>query len=372
MKELLIVIGLAGLFLAGRASLSAHETGDGHRHDFAATNTLPFEAERRGPVTLKASQLAGGTRVSGQGYWRFVAAPDLLPIPAAATGSVTRAHGTLVVDAERDMVYWGLKAVGWVGFSNGLRDSWIVASDERFRSNNLHGADLLPRRGKLPLVAAADNEGGAVYLSDTTFQRPQTLRLPELGAYRTNSTYRPTDVAFVSERRLFVTDGYAQRFFLPITLAPFAYEGEIFGGKTVSQTPHGITYDPQARSLLISARPEGQIKRWSVKDEALTAIEALPVGTLVCDVDLWKHYALVACLDGAEKQPGPLMIVNLKTRKIVSVIKPKAELSYASADHIHDAAWYFRKRGRQTEVYLLFTSWNPGGIGALRLVNPGE
>ncbi|HVK57581.1 MAG TPA: hypothetical protein VM735_02290, partial [Candidatus Kapabacteria bacterium] len=61
-------------------------------------------------------------------------------------------------------------------------------------------------------------------------------------------------------------------------------------------------------------------------------------------------------------------IVNLKTKKIVSTIKPKEELGYTDAQHIHDACWYVQKKGRTTEVYVVFTNWNPGGIGALKLV----
>jgi hypothetical protein len=72
---------------------------------------------------------------------------------------------------------------------------------------------------------------------------------------------------------------------------------------------------------------------------------------------------------GPVKAPGPLMIVNLKKKTIASIIKPKEELGYEFADHMHDAVWYFHHNERQTEVYLLFTAWNPGGIGALKLVN---
>jgi len=350
-------------------SLSAHDGAGDHVHDFIPTNTLPVRIELKGPVSTIASKPATGTKVSGQGFWRFAAARELMPLPPEVVDKVTPAHGTLIVDAERDIVYWGLKKVGWVGFSNRLHNSWVVQGGEQFTHNNLHGADLLPRRGKLPLVAAADNEGGKIYLSDTTFKNPQTLAVPKLGAYLTNTTYRPTDVAFVNGRRLFVTDGYAQGYFLPVAVDPFSYEGEIFGGKSLSQTPHGITYDAKGKSLVISARPEGQAKRWSVSKEKYAATDALPVGTLLCDVDLWSHYALAACLDGPNKTPGPLMIVNLKTRTIASIIKPKEELGYDFCDHIHDAAWYVVKNGRRTEIYLLFTSWNPGGLGVLKLVN---
>ena len=55
-----------------------------------------------------------------------------------------------------------------------------------------------------------------------------------------------------------------------------------------------------------------------------------------------------------------------------SIVKPKEELGYDLADHMHDAIWYFHKSGKKTDVYILFTNWNPGGIGALKLVNVSD
>ncbi|HMP83679.1 MAG TPA: hypothetical protein PKA41_13355 [Verrucomicrobiota bacterium] len=349
-----------------------HDTGVAHSHDdVPSANPLPFKREKRGPVKAPP-RLAENVPVSGQGFWRFIAATNLMPVPAEALPSVVKAHSTLIVDAERDTVYWALKGVGWIGFSNGLRDSWIVKADASFTTNNVHGADILPRKGRLPLVAAADNEGHIVHLTDTTFRNPRTIIVPETGPYSTNKSFRPTDVAFVSEHRLFVTDGYARNFFMPATIEPFAHEEQFFGGRRMSRTAHGITYSPKEKSLLVSARPEGQIQHWSVDKEEYLSIEGLPEGTLVCDVDLWGDYALVACLENPRKAPGPLVIVNLKTKSIASFIKPKEELGYDFAQHIHDAAWYFHKNGKRTDVYLLFTSWNPGGVGALKLVNHPE
>jgi hypothetical protein len=137
-------------------------------------------------------------------------------------------------------------------------------------------------------------------------------------------------------------------------------------------TLHGVTYDKAQDDLLFSARPEGQLKRVERKDRLLTEVLGLPNGTLLCDVDLWGDYALAACLDGPDKTPGPLYIINLKKRAIVSTIKPKEELGYEDAQHLHDAAWYVTGKGKNQEVYLLFTHWNPGGIGALRLVNVAD
>jgi hypothetical protein len=48
----------------------------------------------------------------------------------------------------------------------------------------------------------------------------------------------------------------------------------------------------------------------------------------------------------------------------VSIVAPKAELGFTQAQHIHDATLYEHKG----HLWLLFTNWNPGGIGAAELV----
>lgn len=367
-----VILAAGAASVLSIASVLAHDTGVPHKDAEPSSQPWPHKPETKGPVKAP-DLLREQVPVSGQGFWKFVAVTNVVPVPAEALSNLIKAHGTLVFDAENDTVYWGLKSVGWVGFSNQLRDSWVVKGDDAFAQNNLHGADILPRKGQRPLIAAADNEGSKVYLTDTTFLNPQILGRPTMAPFSvTNTPYRPTDVAFVNAKQIFITDGYGSGHFMPATTEPFAFESGIFGGRDFSKTPHGITFDPRDKNLLLSARPEGQLKRWSIKGKKVLAINALPKGTLLCDVDLWGDYALAACLDGADKKPGPLMIVNLKTQAIVSIIKPKEDLGYAFAGHMHDACWYFHKNGRKTDVYIVFTAWNPGGIGALKLVNVAE
>ncbi len=355
--------------LCSATATFAHDSAEPHSNGVPVpVNPMPIVVEKSGPVAAPA-RLAGRPAFSGQGFWKFVAATDAVPVPPQAMAELKGAHGTLIVDAGQDVVYWGLRHVGWVGFSNQLRNSWVVRGDVAFAQNNLHGADILPRKGKLPLIAAADNEGDKVYLTDTTFLNPQILTRPHIGPYADGKNYHPTDVAFAGRNRLFITDGYGRDYFMPAMVEPFAFEEKIYGGPGFSHTPHGITYDPKSKDILVSARPEGQLKRWSISKEQVLEIGALPPGTLLCDVDMWGDYALAACLDGAKQKPGPLMILNLKTKSIASILRPKEDLGYAFADHMHDACWYIRKSGRSTEVYVIFTAWNPGGIGALKLVN---
>lgn len=350
-------------------SASAHyELGN----EFApvATNTLPFQIETKGPVRAPvAIKASADLKISGQGFWKFAAARELVPVPAAVP-SVKQAHGTIIVDKQKDIVYWGLQGVGWIGFSNKLRDSWIVQGNPAFTNGNLHGADILPRGKQPPRIAAADNMSGKVYLTDTDFQNIETINKPDFGSYATNAVFKPTDVAFAGSKELWVVDGYGQQRFMPADVSPFRWQGEHYGsGKKFSMTTHGITYDKAHDDLLVSARPEGLLKRVDRDGRLLTEILGLPAGTLLCDVDVWGDYALAACLDGPNKTPGPIHIINLKKRTLVATIKPKDELGYEDALHMHDAAWYITGKGKEQEVYILFTNWNPGGIGALRLVN---
>jgi len=365
MKRILFPVVLALVASAARAH---YVPGN----EYAVTNAtpLPIIVETKGPVRAPAAiQATPELKVSGQGFWKFVAARDLVPVPAMVP-SVKQAHGTIIVDKVTDIAYWGLQGVGWIGFSNKLKGSWIVAGNAAFTNGNLHGADLLPRGKASPRIAAADNISGKIYLTDANFQNVETLDKPAFGSYATNHTFAPTDVAFTSAQELWVVDGYGQQRFMPAEVSPFRWQGEHYGsGPGFSATTHGITYDKAHDDLLISARPEGLLKRVSRKNRLLTDILALPNGTLLCDVDLWGDYALAACLDGPKNTPGPLHIINLKKRVIVATIKPKEELGYEDALHLHDAAWYVTGKGKDQEVYILFTNWNPGGIGALKLVN---
>ena len=351
----------------------AHEVSSSAAHEPDATNAvpLPFAVETSGPVRApKAIKL--GTPVSGQGFWKFIAARNLTPVPAAALPKLVGAHGTIIVDKSTDIVYWGLQGVGWIGFSNRLQASWIVAGDGAFTNGNLHGADIWPRKKQLPLIAAADNVSGKIYLTDTSFQHAEVLSAPEGHPYVDGKNFRPTDVAFANSNELWITDGYGKAWFTSAEVSPLQYRGRFFGGKSFSQTPHGITLDSHDHTLLLSARPEGQIKRFDPVREQVTEIASLPVGSTICDLDIWGDYALAPCLDGPDKAPGPIYIINLKTRTIVATIKPKEDLGYTDALHIHDAAWYVAGNGRDQEVYIVFTNWNPGGVGALKLVNLGE
>jgi hypothetical protein len=355
-------------------SASAHEVDFKHLHGSTNPATpLKFVVEKKGPVAAPAP-LKEKVPVTGQGFWKFAAAKDRMLPPAETTNSLKPAHGTIVVDVERDVAYWGLQSFGWVAFSNNLSQSWVVKGDPMFKSGNLHGADLLPRKGKLPLVVAADNMEGEVYVSDTTFEHAQKLDWPEGGPYKAKKEFMATDATFVDGKDVYVTDGYGKQWFMHATTDPLKFDGKFLGGREFSRTPHGITYSSDHKTLYLAARPEATIKEYEFKKDKWRESMGLPPGSTVCDVDIWDDYLLAPCLDGpkgadGKATHGPIYIVNIKTRTIVSTIRVKEDLGYEDALHIHDAAWYVRGKGKDREVYILFTNWNPGGVGAIRLVN---
>lgn len=358
----------AALFAGAGAPLFAHDAGSAHAHPPVSMKPFPFIVEQDGPVKVAPSRVEPGTKVSGSGYWKFIARRDLTPTPEAAMPSRTRAHNTLIVDKANGNLYWPLVGVGWIGYTNGLSTAWIIKGDPVFDSGMVHGADIWPRPGKAPLVAAADNSGKLI-LTDTTFQHAQVLTVPQGAPYNLKKNFAPTDATFVSAKEVWFTDGYAQAWLMPVDVDPFEYQGRFYGGKSLSGTPHGITYRPEEKALLVAARPEGLMKRMPLKDAMVDEIDGLPPGSTVCDFDIWGDYALAPCLDGENKSAGPIYIINLKKRAVVATLRMKDDLGYEDAQHIHDACWYVTGEGDQKKVFVVFTNWNPGGIGTVQLVN---
>ncbi len=222
--------------------VAAHD-GDGTN---SGTRLLPVRIVTEQTLPVKpviTVSRSGGLPTSGQGAWTFMAVTNVLPIPMEAKSAVSGAHGTLIVDSERDTVYWGLQGVGWIAFSNNLTASRVVKGDPKLAEGNIHGADLIKRpKGQLPLVAAADNVKHRVFLSDSSFTNVQTLGYPtNSGKYANASQFNPTDVTWVSPERLWVTDGYGEGWISEATTSPLDYTGLVFGGHSLSQTPHGVT-----------------------------------------------------------------------------------------------------------------------------------
>src|SRR5262245_11915158 len=79
-------------------SALAHDVSGDKGSDVTNAVPLRFLVEKKGPVRApKAIKPESGLLVSGQGFWKFVPARELVPVPATIA-TVTNAHGTLIVD----------------------------------------------------------------------------------------------------------------------------------------------------------------------------------------------------------------------------------------------------------------------------------
>jgi hypothetical protein len=357
---------LAATFLGAQPAFSH----DGHTHEVDAATApsvqLKVVPEPRLPFKHRGAETTGGLR-SGSGAWQFAPEP-VGAFPEVVQKNVRGAHGTIVIDKKGGAVYWGLQNVGWVSFREGFQAVSVVDAGLKLAKGNLHGAELR-QQGRKTWIAAADDVESEVYLMDTQFGSVKTLGYPQIAPYSAAKEFHPTDVTFIDDKEAVVTDGYGKAYLAPIDVSTFSYKQTLFGGKKLSQTPHGVT--EHKGKLIVAARPEAGIITWDRKKEAVEEILRLPPGSTVCDVDVWEEYALAPCLNGPNNAPGPIYIVNLKTKAIASVIRPKEELGFGDAQHIHDAAWHVTGRGRNREVRIVFTNWNPGGFGVIRLLAAG-
>lgn len=53
---------------------------------------------------------------------------------------------------------------------------------------------------------------------------------------------------------------------------------------------------------------------------------------------------------------APFFIINLKKRAVVTTLRPKEDLTYRTTQSIRDACWYFTGKGREKEVFVVFTA----------------
>ena len=256
---------IGALLLALSAGLgAAHEVAYSHVH--GDTNpAVPMNSWWRKKVPSKLRPKQRSNDHQRPGLLEICGAEGLGSHAGRDQKFFKGAHGTIIVDHDRDIVYWGLEKVGWVAFSNRMSKSWVVKGDSHGLKWQSARRRYPAAKGQLPLVVAADNVEHEVYVSDTSFTHAQKLDWPEGGPYTKKGEFNPTDAAFVGAGDIWVTDGYGKHYFMPAKSNPLKYTGTFYGGENAfSNTPHGITYNPDSKSLLVSARPEAMIKEYSL------------------------------------------------------------------------------------------------------------
>ncbi|MFK7808112.1 MAG: 6-bladed beta-propeller [Saprospiraceae bacterium] len=148
-----------------------------------------------------------------------------------------------------------------------------------------HGLTLNVENGE-DFLYITDTERHEVIKTTISGKTVMTLPYPkESGQYKSANQYLPTETAIAANGDIYVADGYGEQYILH-----YSAQGELlnmFGGRGNEpehfDNAHGIcidSRDPGNTCLLITARQQNKLKRFSLKGEYLSSID-LP-GAYIC------------------------------------------------------------------------------------------
>ncbi len=352
------------LVTLGAALAEAHP----HRRGETSSGETLVLAQKEGSSPSPDAKGAGSA-TSGSGKWAFRVAPEYR-LPAKARNQINGAHGGFAVDPRTKNLYFGLKGVGIVRLGPEPGDSEIIGGSPELSNGNLHNVTLFYHQGR-PFLSCPDNQRGHVYVLDLKERSVTTLDPPKVNEYyREGGSFNPTDTEF-AKSTLYVTDGYSAGNFV-LKADPFksSWHADYFGGKGTEHgrfgTCHGVTYNSEAGTIDISDRPHSRIERYDFDNNYLSSV-TLPEGAWPCDVDFYQDRMVVGCLFGEGKStPAPVYILD-REGEVISTIRPKKDLGFDKAKHIHNATWWVvpSKDGRSKRVMIAVTAWNPGDFFVL-------
>ena len=148
-----------------------------------------------------------------------------------------------------------------------------------------HGLTLNVENGE-DVLYIADNNRHEVIKTTIKGEVLQVFEYPkESGKYKTKESYVPTETAIAPNGDVYITDGYGEQYIMH-----YNAKGEllnVFGGRGeedhLFNNAHGIcidTRDAAGPCLLITARQQNKLKRFSLDGEYLSTID-LP-GAYIC------------------------------------------------------------------------------------------
>ncbi|OIQ38029.1 MAG: 6-bladed beta-propeller [Bacteroidetes bacterium MedPE-SWsnd-G1] len=179
-------------------------------------------------------------------------------------------------------------------------------------------------------------ENGEDFLLITDYERHQVIKTTIDGKvvfeidfpsdktkYPTKDEFKPTETTVLPNGDFYVADGYGNQF-----ISHYNHKGELlnmFGGKGTDNNQflnaHGICYDdrdPNDPCLLISARAQNVLKRFSLDGNYLSSI---PVpGALICRPVIHKkdiYFAVLKSKEAPNEDSGFLLIMD-ENNKVVS------------------------------------------------------
>ncbi|MBI5396738.1 MAG: hypothetical protein HZA91_15700, partial [Verrucomicrobia bacterium] len=332
---------LVTITLAPGAFAHPHPDGDaGHQHMQVAAVAHAQEAAR--PAT-------SGRIVSGSGDFRYEYAPEKLQLPAEVRmkhghGLCHDAAGNIYFVFEPEKVEADTKSL--VRFNPDGTGAVLLGKDNALSVGAPHGLNIHTEKdGKTYL----DHANNAARVHKTTLSGDiiwSQVWGPQMG------NYKPTDVVVPpGSDKAFVADGYGSSMIHALKTSDGIYAGKSWGGRGKEHSefncPHGITYDPRRKLLLVSDRGNKRLEYFTLNGLYHSTVEA-PEIKAPCNADVWGDFVLVPNLD------GPLVILD-KENKPVSVIEVGKLLGANGHKHPHDAIWL-------ANGDIVCCTWNPGRI----------
>ncbi len=253
--------------------------------------------------------------------------------------------------------------------SGKLLDSWGTEYP------GAHGLTLHDENGT-EFLYIADNDRHEVIKTTLDGRVVQVFPYPrETEKYSKKEAYIPTETAIAENGDIYVADGYGSQY-----ITHYDAKGNIkniFGGPGNEEhqfnNAHGICIDnrdPKNVVLLVTARQQNKLKRFSLDGEYLDSID-LP-GAYICRPVIHnKHIYLATILSGdGSEGTGFISILNEKNQLISAPGGSAPNYENGSLNHMHQTLRVFRHPHDvciDADENIYVAQWNSWGTYPIKL-----
>jgi len=327
-----------GVFVPAALSHPHHETN------------APAPANAGSQTAVPTAPLPMGRIISGTGAFRYEYVPEKLVLPAEVKmrhghGLCHDANGNIYFTYEPEKVEADTRCL--VRFAPDGTGAKLLGRDNKLAFGVPHGLNIhVDAAGTAHLYHA--NNAATVHKTTLEGEIEWTQQWPAA-----MGNYKPTDaVVLPGGQRLLVADGYGSSMIHALKTADGVYAGKSWGGTGSAHgelnCPHGITYDPRRRLLLVADRGNQRLEYFMTNGLYHSTV-VTPESQAPCNADIWGDYVLVPDLN------GPLVILD-QENKAISVIEVGKLLGAQGFKHPHDAIWL-------SNGDIVVCTWNPGRLG---------
>ena len=286
-------------------------------------------------------------------------------------------HGGFNEDPETGIIYTGIPGYGLCSISPDLTKWRTIGTDERLK-NNIHGIVFFVHKGQKLIAIAQEGKRVLVLTLDgkivSEIVKPtgNEFKFKEANEYfaSKDSNFGVTDVTYLNGT-LYVVHGYSDGDFA-LTIkekkGTWSWGKLAWGGKGDKpgqfQTAHGV-YAHEGY-ILVANRAAGQVVKFTKKGKFVEIFDAIPEGSLVCNVSYKsEHYFMNALHAIGEQKSAPIYVHTSK--QLTSTIVP-GDLNIPNLTNIHQA-WphIVTDSDGSKQLYILVHGWNKGKFAVLKL-----